>query len=108
MQRRFSACVLPGVSAGVGAPGLEPGASALSGPRSDRLSYAPRCHADCAAFLTEPALKTEQLSGIECRLNRPPSARSPRVVRVAAGLSNPMWGETRDWRRTFALHRSCA
>ena len=25
----------------VGAPGLEPGASALSGPRSDRLSYAP-------------------------------------------------------------------
>jgi hypothetical protein len=26
----------------VGAPGLEPGASALSGPRSDRLSYAPR------------------------------------------------------------------
>jgi hypothetical protein len=26
---------------GVGAPGLEPGASALSGPRSDRLSYAP-------------------------------------------------------------------
>jgi hypothetical protein len=29
-------------------------------------------------------------------------------VRVAAGLSNPMWGETRDWRRTFALHRSCA
>src|SRR5687767_6126417 len=28
-------------AAGVGAPGLEPGASALSGPRSDRLSYAP-------------------------------------------------------------------
>jgi hypothetical protein len=26
----------------VGAPGLEPGTSALSGPRSDRLSYAPR------------------------------------------------------------------
>ena len=27
--------------AGVGAPGLEPGTSALSGPRSNRLSYAP-------------------------------------------------------------------
>ncbi len=32
----------PGFPRGrVGAPGLEPGASALSGPRSDRLSYAP-------------------------------------------------------------------
>jgi hypothetical protein len=26
---------------GVGAPGLEPGTSALSGPRSNHLSYAP-------------------------------------------------------------------
>jgi hypothetical protein len=29
-------------SLGVGAPGLEPGTSALSGPRSDHLSYAPK------------------------------------------------------------------
>ena len=29
----------------VGAPGLEPGTSALSGPRSDHLSYAPKPHA---------------------------------------------------------------
>ena len=32
-------------SRGVGAPGLEPGTSALSGPRSDHLSYAPKPHA---------------------------------------------------------------
>ena len=32
-------CVIRGV---VGAPGLEPGTSALSGPRSNQLSYAPR------------------------------------------------------------------
>jgi hypothetical protein len=31
-------CALCGV---VGAPGLEPGTSALSGPRSNQLSYAP-------------------------------------------------------------------
>jgi hypothetical protein len=31
----------PGPPAGVGAPGLEPGTSALSGPRSNHLSYAP-------------------------------------------------------------------
>ena len=31
-----------GCSVGVGAPGLEPGTSALSGPRSNHLSYAPQ------------------------------------------------------------------
>ena len=33
----------------VGAPGLEPGTSALSGPRSNQLSYAPRLPASPAA-----------------------------------------------------------
>ena len=33
----------------VGAPGLEPGTSALSGPRSNQLSYAPRVAAAGAA-----------------------------------------------------------
>ena len=37
--RRPPARLAPGQ---VGAPGLEPGTSALSGPRSDRLSYTPR------------------------------------------------------------------
>jgi hypothetical protein len=35
---------------GVGAPGLEPGTSALSGPRSNHLSYAPMRH----RFITTP------------------------------------------------------
>ena len=39
-RHRLVGCVT-GSPAGVGAPGLEPGASALSGPRSDHLSYAP-------------------------------------------------------------------
>ncbi len=37
---RLSGC-RPSVRRPVGAPGLEPGTSALSGPRSDHLSYAP-------------------------------------------------------------------
>ena len=36
-----SRCPRPPPPSGVGAPGLEPGTSALSGPRSNRLSYAP-------------------------------------------------------------------
>jgi hypothetical protein len=54
---------------GVGAPGLEPGTSALSGPRSNHLSYAPaaramptgmsrdgRCYPDCPQRQEIPAL----------------------------------------------------
>jgi hypothetical protein len=36
-----SRCPRPPPPSGVGAPGLEPGTSALSGPRSNHLSYAP-------------------------------------------------------------------
>jgi hypothetical protein len=44
----------PGSLPPVGAPGLEPGTSVLSGPRSNHLSYAPRRRRDWV-----PAPKTE-------------------------------------------------
>ena len=52
----------PDVSAplGVGAPGLEPGTSALSGPRSDHLSYAP------ASSAAKPGSEARLLSAIQC------------------------------------------
>jgi hypothetical protein len=54
----------------VGAPGLEPGTSALSGPRSDHLSYAPPAPAPrVCPFLTGPL--TESTRG------RRRSAKSP-------------------------------
>ena len=44
----------------VGAPGLEPGTSALSGPRSDHLSYAP------ASSAAAPGLTAQRRSAILC------------------------------------------
>lgn len=66
-------------SAPVGAPGLEPGASALSGPRSDHLSYAPRrprrrCAEDGVSTRSTPPRHSPATPA------RPPSA----ATRVAA------------------------
>jgi hypothetical protein len=47
----------------VGAPGLEPGTSALSGPRSNQLSYAP-VGRDCPAHQPSPALCRRRSSAI--------------------------------------------
>jgi hypothetical protein len=52
---------------GVGAPGLEPGTSALSGPRSNHLSYAPAGRSPCLLS-----------GGLPRVAPGPPSARCPR------------------------------
>lgn len=45
---------------GVGAPGLEPGTSALSGPRSNHLSYAPMRHLITTTVPRRPMPKTKR------------------------------------------------
>ena len=65
----------------VGAPGLEPGTSALSGPRSHHLSYAPG------------AVDTHRLALCR-RRSRPPKSRTKRQRlsrALVASLPGPAW-----------------
>ena len=57
----------------VGAPGLEPGASALSGPRSDRLSYAPIAFT-CAHDIPR---RRQRSKAVRCRFPTPFARRNP-------------------------------
>ena len=78
---------LPGENSPVGAPGLEPGASALSGPRSDRLSYAPRQSDDRAG-----AARTTARGGSTRRAEDGAGARDarrPRAFPVTAPPRGP-------------------
>ncbi len=98
---RLSGC-RPSVRRPVGAPGLEPGTSALSGPRSDRLSYAPRRppaarhHAvpsvAVAHPIGDPRPKTERVRSVAknrsmlgARRQHPEGTRPPRA-RSSPGL----------------------
>ena len=70
----------PGIPrARVGAPGLEPGASALSGPRSDRLSYAPRL----AGHVTPPSYPGDGPSRRRRSGRAPPRGRPSRWGRIS-------------------------
>ena len=65
---------------GVGAPGLEPGTSALSGPRSHHLSYAPR---DSALFASSTAAVSARV---------PPGGQPPHAqdgARVPTRVTRP-------------------
>jgi hypothetical protein len=73
----------------VGAPGLEPGTSALSGPRSNQLSYAPL-----------PVLDGSQ--------HRPLAALCRRRSRIAPGLCPPPFSPVpRPTRTSPARERPC-
>ena len=61
----------------VGAPGLEPGTSALSGPRSNQLSYAPRRHC-------RPSHRCRHLC---CRTSQSPADDGKAAHRVCAFAS---------------------
>ena len=62
----------------VGAPGLEPGTSALSGPRSNHLSYAPARDADTLGRRTSRAVPhTKQQGSSNTRPLHDPAAPLP-------------------------------
>jgi hypothetical protein len=99
---------LPGTrSGGVGAPGLEPGTSALSGPRSNHLSYAPAVRSTprrCRPRRHRPGRPGPGLrSGGSSRVApAPPPARCPRrSARIRARTQQPV---SPPWRRRPPRH----
>ena len=81
---------------GVGAPGLEPGTSALSGPRSNQLSYAPvgfmvGFTSTRSPGVQDPMPKTEQRTRLpSCRFTHctiEASTKIRRPCRAAHSLS---------------------
>jgi hypothetical protein len=76
-------------SLGVGAPGLEPGTSALSGPRSDHLSYAPAWPAGLSSSGAHGAVLCPRRSA------RPPG-RGLCLVRHLLPNPDPMRGSVRN------------
>ena len=79
----------------VGAPGLEPGTSALSGPRSDHLSYAPAL----VMRVVDPsgALRRAAEDGVSSHAGRPGSNRLPTLPGVPARGSTGRPGSPRNW-----------
>ena len=74
----------------VGAPGLEPGTSALSGPRSNQLSYAPQEYR-YPQGLAVGAARSHGLPGTLCRRRSNLTLRRsvPRITRHPKRLANP-------------------
>jgi hypothetical protein len=109
----------------VGAPGLEPGTSALSGPRSNQLSYAPMARARqcnraqaprCRHLRSRDRLRRRRRS----ELKNSPRAVGPRASSPTTGLpggprapasrstQGVPQGTARSWRRLSPLHRPIA
>ena len=96
----------------VGAPGLEPGTSALSGPRSNQLSYAPRRHCRPAHRCRHLRRRTSSLLPT---MEKPHRSRR-RSIRVTSGDSpaherpcHPLHstlrsGANRNWGPMARLH----
>ncbi len=85
---------------GVGAPGLEPGTSALSGPRSNQLSYAPVGHR-CVSPHIGPDLARRCAEDEAAGTGSPPAA-SPDVT----GASTPPGRPRRAAKTVARLHRT--
>jgi hypothetical protein len=89
-------------SGGVGAPGLEPGTSALSGPRSNHLSYAPAARS--TPRRRRPGLPGPGIpSGGSSRVApaRPPARCPRRSARIRARTQPPVMPA---WRRRPPRH----
>jgi hypothetical protein len=67
----------------VGAPGLEPGTSALSGPRSNQLSYAPVGH------LLRSTVSADRLCAEDEAMPTPRTPRRGRVSRTSTARGRP-------------------
>ena len=111
----------------VGAPGLEPGTSALSGPRSNRLSYAPASpvparHGSGGGLSQDPKAVSHSFTAAEARpakpLGSPGMAIAPCCPRRSARMSprpnsstapdDPAWRlrpPRQRWRPCQALDR---
>ncbi len=88
---------LPRAARPVGAPGLEPGASALSGPRSDHLSYAPPLALLGLATKTSPRdipSGTSRAGAAPHGSGRRQSEGGRRVAATAGGTRTPPQGTT--------------
>jgi hypothetical protein len=94
----------------VGAPGLEPGTSALSGPRSNQLSYAPVGHDWSNQHQAFPGAEDGAVSGLPLHLHRCVCAMPTRLSTIdwrscqAATDSRPRL--PRSLVPTRSLHRS--
>ncbi len=107
---------LPGTPAGqpVGAPGLEPGTSALSGPRSNQLSYAPpgrsswcASHTKRSAFCAEDEAASHgcPYPGADRALLEPAPPRSPGApARPRTRAARPPRPEARSPEPRFTGH----
>jgi hypothetical protein len=89
-------------SGGVGAPGLEPGTSALSGPRSNHLSYAPAARSTPRRRrpgLPGPGIPSGESSRVAPA--RPPARCPRRSARIRARTQPPVMPA---WRRRPPRH----